>query len=170
MFTIGTKVVHPLHGLGTVDSIEEKAILGQISKYACISFSGDRLRIMVNLRQKNSMIRPLINSDEISKVMDHLRDSDGTLPTRSSDRYSLNIKKIKSCDIYQLAEVIRDLTGLSQNHKLSPKEQQMLKSARKTLAVEFSYVNGKNEEEMEAEIDETCRHESSDAEILVAVN
>lgn len=169
MFTVGSKVIHPLHGLGTVDSIEEKTILEQVSRFACISFQNDRLKIMVNLGQKNSMIRPLIAAEEIASVLSHLREQDGiSLPTRSSDRYNINLKRIKSCDIYQLAEVIRDLTGLSKNHKLSPKEQQMLKQARKTLAIEFSYVTGRVEDEMEAEIDEVCRCEERELVMAAA--
>jgi|LSQX01.2.fsa_nt_gb CarD family transcriptional regulator len=166
MFTVGSKVIHPLHGLGTVEKIEEKTILGQLSKFACISFQNDRLKIMVNLEQRNSMIRPLVEASEIDQVMDHLRNCEGNLPTKSSERYNINLKKIKSCDIYQLAEVVRDLTGLSRQKKLSPKEQQMLKQSRKMLSVEFSYVTSRDEEEMEALVDATCRNEET--EVLIA--
>lgn len=165
MFTVGSKVIHPLHGLGTVEKLEEKTILGQLSRFACISFQNDRLKIMVNLEQKNSMIRPLISEEEIARVMDHLRNCEGNLPTKSSERYNINLKKIKSCDIYQLAEVVRDLTGLSREKKLSPKEQQMLKQSRKMLSVEFGYVTSRDEEEMESVIDATCRNEE---EVLAA--
>ncbi len=166
MFTVGSKVIHPLHGLGTVEKVEEKTILGQVSQFACISFQNDRLKIMVNLEQRNSMIRPLIEADEIVRVMEHLRNCEGNLPTKSSERYNINLRKIKSCDIYQLAEVVRDLTGLSREKKLSPKEQQMLKQSRKMLSVEFGYVTSRDEEEMEAVIDATCRNE--DVEVLAA--
>ena len=166
MFTVGSKVIHPLHGLGTVEKIEEKTILGQLSKFACISFQNDRLKIMVNLEQRNSMIRPLVEASEIDQVMDHLRNCEGNLPTKSSERYNINLKKIKSCDIYQLAEVVRDLTGLSRQKKLSPKEQQMLKQSRKMLSVDFCYVTSRDEEEMEALVDATCRNEET--EVLIA--
>lgn len=112
------------------------------------------------------MIRPLIDADEIERVMEHLRNCEGNLPTKSSERYNINLRKIKSCDIYQLAEVVRDLTGLSREKKLSPKEQQMLKQSRKMLSVEFGYVTSRDEEEMEAVIDATCRNE--DVEVLAA--
>lgn len=159
MFEIGSKVIHPLHGLGDVNEIKNMDILGQTGSFACISFPAARLNVMVNLEQKASMIRPLIHADEISGVMSKLKEPYCTLSTRSSERYSTNIKKIKSCDIYQLAEVVRDLTGLSKSHKLSPKEQAMLGQARKSLAVEFSYITDKNEDEVEAEINRACRKE-----------
>jgi CarD family transcriptional regulator len=166
MYTVGSKVIHPLHGMGTVEKVEEKTILGQMSKFACISFQNDRLKIMVNLEQRNSMIRPLVEASEIDRVMDHMRNCEGNLPTKSSERYNINLKKIKSCDIYQLAEVVRDLTGLSRQKKLSPKEQQMLKQSRKMLSIEFSYVTNRDEEEMEALVDATCRNEET--EVLIA--
>ena len=157
MFNVGSKVMHPLHGLGTVENIEHENILGQDSDFACISFQNDRLKIKVNLGRKNAMIRPLVKEEEISKIFSHLKTADSTLPNRSSDRYNFNLRKVKSCDIYQLAEVIRDLTVFSKKHKLTPKEQQMLKQARKTMAVEFSFITKRDEEAIETEIDELCR-------------
>ena len=63
------------------------------------------------------MIRPLVDKEEILKIVSHLKTADSTLPTRSSDRYNFNLRKVKSCDVYQLAEVIRDLTVLSKNQR-----------------------------------------------------
>lgn len=168
MFTVGSKVIHPLHGLGTVDTIEHKNILGQAADFACISFQKDRLQIMVNLSKSNCLIRPLVGIEDIAKVYDHMQVSDSNLPTRASDRYNLNMNKMKSCDIMQLAEVIRDLTYLSKNHKLSPKEQQMLKLARKTMTAEFSFVTERDEETIETEIDEACRTEEEKSLAMAA--
>ncbi len=159
MFSVGSKVMHPLHGLGTVESIEHEVILAQDCDLACISFQNDRLKIKVNLSKKNAMIRPLVDKEEILKIVSHLKTTDNTLPIRSSDRYNFNLRKVKSCDVYQLAEVIRDLTVFSKNHKLPPKEQQMLKQARKTLAIEFGFITNRDEEDIESEIDEICRNE-----------
>ena len=167
MFSIGSKVMHPLHGLGTVESIEHEVILGQECEFASIYFQNDRLRIKVNNSRKNAMIRPLVNKEDIGKIISHLQSADSPLPTRPSDRYNFNLRKVKSCDVYQLAEVIRDLTVYSKAHKLPPKELQMLKQARKTLATEFSFVTDRDEEAIESEIDEICR---SNAEVSVSAS
>jgi CarD family transcriptional regulator len=67
MFSIGEKVLHPLHGVGVVETIEEKAILEKLARFSTISFQGDRLKIMVNLDQGNNLIRHLVAADEIPR-------------------------------------------------------------------------------------------------------
>lgn len=156
-YKIGQKVMHPLHGIGTVEEIEEKNILGQISRFSVIHFATDRLRIMVNLDQKTNLIRGLIQRDEISKILDYMKKSHSSLPARASERYNLNLKKIKSADIYKMAEVIRDLSDLNRQKKLSRKEQTMLKQAKKIFCSEVSYVHDITEEEAEALIDQTVK-------------
>lgn len=154
MLSVGSKVMHPVHGLGTVESIDEQEILGKKHTFASISFQDDRLRIKVNVDQKGSMIRPLIDKEEIDKVLEYLKTDSVALPTRSSERYNINLKKVKSCDIYQLAEVIRDLSAYAaSNHRLPPKELQMLKQAKQSMATEFSYITGRDEKLIEEELD-----------------
>ncbi|MHB2019590.1 MAG: CarD family transcriptional regulator [Candidatus Xenobia bacterium] len=140
MFSVGEKVLHPLHGVGVVETIEERAILEKIAKFSTISFQGDRLKIMVNLDQGNNMIRHLVNQSEVPKVIDFLKDCRVNLAVKSSERYNINLKKIKTGDPYQLAEVIRDLSDLSRVKKLSPKEAAMLKQTKTLLSSEFAQV------------------------------
>jgi len=160
MYKIGQKVIHPLHGVGVVEKIEEKMILGKVSQFAVISFQNDRLKIMVNLNQNNSLIRNLVGKEEVPKVLKFLRKCKSDLPTRSSERYNINLKKIKSADIYQVAEVIKDLSDLSTVKKLSPKELSMLKQTKKLLSTEFSYITEMTPEEIEEMIEESCRNEA----------
>ncbi|MFP4496678.1 MAG: CarD family transcriptional regulator [Vulcanimicrobiota bacterium] len=155
-YQVGQKVMHPLHGIGTVEKIEEKKILGKTSKFSVINFTDDRLKIMVNLDQK-SMIRGLTSRDEIKKVLDVMKNKSDDMPARSSERYNLNMKKIKSADVFQMAEVIRDLSELLHRKKLSRKEQTMLKAAKKIFCSEVSYVKKISEEEAETLIDDTVK-------------
>ncbi|MBI3929547.1 MAG: hypothetical protein HY319_28660 [Armatimonadetes bacterium] len=157
IFRAGSKVVHSLHGLGVVESIEEKDILGKLSRFSVISFQEGRLKIMVNVDQGNNMIRPLIDADEVGTVMDHLRQEHNDLPTKTTERYQVNLNKIKSGDIYALAAVVKNLIAVSYDKKLSPKEQQMLKQSRRILAQELAYVTGCDDDEMEQIVDHTCR-------------
>lgn len=157
MYSCGQRVVHPLYGIGLVEKIEEKEFMGTISRFGIISFQNDRLRYMVNLDQKNNMIRDLISRDEVAKVLEFMRNCKSGLPVKSSERFSVNMKKIKTADIYQLAEVLKDLSELSKVKKLSPKEQTMLKQSRKLMAAEFSCVTEETPERLEQLIDNTCR-------------
>jgi CarD family transcriptional regulator len=154
-YLVGQKVMHPLHGIGTVETIEEKSILGQTSKFSVINFTTDRLKIMVNLDQK-SMIRGLIRKDDVQRVFESMKrcSDESCIPARSSERFNLNMKKIKSADIFQMAEVIRDLSELNKRKKLSRKEQTLLKQAKKIFCSEVSYVNKITPEEAEALVEQ----------------
>ena len=157
MIEAGSKVFHSLHGVGTVISIEEKVVLGQPTTFSVSSFGDDGLKIMVNLNKEEKMIRPIIEQDEIPKVMDHLQNWDSDLPTKAPTRYSMNLGKLKSGDIFALCEVIKGLTALSETRKLSPKDQIMLEQTRKNLAEELGLVRDVETEEMEEIIDRACR-------------
>ncbi|GEM_PF-794927 len=153
----GAMVMHPLYGIGTVEKIEERDILGKVNKFSIISFQNDRLKIMVNMEQKNSLIRSLITREEIPRILNFIRECKSELPIKSSERYNVNLKKIKSSDVYQLAEVIKDLSLLSREKKLSPKEVNMLKQSKKMLAMEFGYVSSISQEDAEMMIEASCK-------------
>lgn len=157
MYRVGMKVMHALHGVGDVESMEEKTILGQVTRFAVISFQESRMKIMVNVDQGNGMIRPTIHPDQVEDVMEHLRRNNSQLPSKSTDRYAVNLTKIKSGDIIKLAEVVKDLIVLGKEKRTSPKEQTMLKQARRILAAELACVTGCEEDEMEKIVDHTCR-------------
>lgn len=157
MIKAGSKVFHSLHGVGTVVSIEEKVVLGQPTTFSVSTFGDDGLKIMVNLNKKEKMIRPIIQQDEVPKVFDHLENWDSDLPSKAPTRYSMNLTKLKSGDIFALCEVIKGLTALSETRKLSPKDQIMLEQTRKNLAQELGLVREVEIEEMEEIIDRACR-------------
>lgn len=159
MYSVGSKVIHALHGLGTVETIEEKDILGQIARFSVISFQNDRLKIMVNVDQRNNMIRPLTEASDVPKIMEYMSSFSCEMPSKSAERYAINLRKVKSADVFQLAEVVKDLMDLSRVKKLSPKELAMLKQARGILSSEMSQVLSKSAEEMELSIDNACRVE-----------
>jgi CarD family transcriptional regulator len=165
MFKVGSKVIHSLHGLGVVEAIEEKAILGAVTRFAGLSF--DRLKIMANVDQRNSMVRALIGVDQVAGVMEHLKRCETELPTNYTKRYNLNLEKVKSGDIRQLCEVIKSLTKMSRTKKLGHKDQSMLERARKVLAQELSYVTDCDAENMEQVIEQTC-HSSLEHELVSA--
>ena len=154
MFRVGDKVIHSLHGLGIVESIEEKTILGNVTRFAVLAF--ERLQIMANVDQKNSMVRPLISADRVPQVLDFLKSCSCELPSNYTKRYNVNLEKMKSGDVLQCCEVIKSLSVLARNKKLGHKDQSMLEKARKVLAQEISYVTDQEPLAMESVIDQTC--------------
>ncbi len=157
MLQEGSKIFHSLHGIGTVVSVEEKVVLGQPTRFSISSFGDDGLKIMVNLDRKDSMVRPLIEPNDVPKVLDYLQTWVSDLPSKAPTRYSTNLSKLKTGNVFALCEVVKGLTSLSEERKLSPKDQIMLEQCRKHLAEELSLVRDADREEMEQMIDTTCR-------------
>src|ERR1017187_827548 len=138
---VGAKIVHSLHGVGHVESLEDKDILGKSSHFAVISFQEDRLKIMVNIDQRNSMLRALMTAEQVETVMENLKNHTcGSIISKSTQRYNVNMQKIKSGDVNNLAEVVKELTGLLEEKRLTQKELTMLEQTRKILAAELSTV------------------------------
>ncbi|MCA9793120.1 MAG: hypothetical protein KC910_15030 [Candidatus Eremiobacteraeota bacterium] len=154
MFQVGMKVVHSLHGLGIVEALEEKTILGSVTRMASLSFQDGRLQMMVNVSSSNSLIRPVIDCREVEAVMDTLRRNRTDIPRRANERYPINLAKIKSGNVHQLCEVVKELTVVK---KITPKEHTMLKQARRILSDELACVTGCDADEMEKIVDHTCR-------------
>jgi CarD family transcriptional regulator len=156
----GDKIVHSLHGVGNVEKIEEKEILGKLTSFAILSFQEDRLKIMVNVDQRNNMLRPLMNVQQVETVMKHLKDHIcATVISKSTQRYNVNLQRIKSGDVTNLAEVIKELSGLLEEKRLTQKEQSMLDQTRRILAAELSQVTNRTEEETLAWIEESVKRQ-----------
>ena len=116
---------------------------------------------MINLDRKDNMVRPLIERTEIPKVLEHMEKWVSDLPSKAPTRYSTNLSKLTTGSIYSLCEVIKGLISLSEERKLSPKDQAMLEKCRKHLAEELGLVREMEIEQMEQMIDETCRSSSN---------
>lgn len=115
---------------------------------------------MINMDRKDRMIRPLVDLEDVPKVMEHLQTWDSDLPSKAPTRYNANLSKLKTGSIFSLCEVIKGLTSLSETRKLSPKDQAMLEKCRRHLAEELGLVRDVSPEEMEEMIDSVCRANS----------
>lgn len=155
-FSKGMKVVHHLYGVGRVEKVEAKSILGKTQRFSEVSFQEGKLRIMVNLDQTQSLIRSLIRADEVPKVLRFIGKYSPVKSVKSSERYVENMKKIKTADVYKFVEVIKDLTDLSKIKKLTPKEQEMLDQSKHILTDEFCLVKSISKEKAENMIDKYC--------------
>jgi CarD family transcriptional regulator len=152
-----SKIVHSLHGVGTVESTEDRTILGKSTRFAVISFQEDRLKIMINLDQRNPMIRPLMTAEQVEEVMERLKNHTcDTIISKSTQRYSVNLQKIKSGEVKALCEVIKELTGLLEEKRLTQKELTLLEQSRKVLAAELSQVTNRSEQDIKEWIDRSC--------------
>lgn len=158
LFKIGGVVMHPVYGIGHVESREERKVGTETYNFATVSFQNEKLKMTINTNLQKNMIRRLITKEDIPKLLDYLREYKTDLPVKSPERYNVNLKKIKSTDIKMLIQVIKDLVTLSKSKKLTPKEVSMLKQSKKTLASEIAFVLSIAEEKADEQIDLTCRN------------
>ncbi|HHY05876.1 MAG TPA: CarD family transcriptional regulator [Clostridia bacterium] len=138
MFEIGDKIVYPMHGAGIIEGIEEKEILGEKRNYYVLRMPIGEMKVMVPINNADVVgIRKVINSEEIGKVFNVLQQEDSPMSNNWNRRYRHNMEKIKTGNIYELAEVVRNLTARDREKGLSTGEKKMLDNARQILLSEL---------------------------------
>lgn len=148
MFNIGERVVYPMHGAGVIESIEEREILGERRKYYIMKMPIGDMQVMIPLDQMDEIgIRKVIDSEEIENVLDVLSSDTTKMNPNWNRRYRANMDLIKSGDIYEIAEVVRNLTLMDKEKGLSTGERKMLSNARQILMSEIVLVAEISEEE-----------------------
>ena len=154
-FELGDHVVYPHHGAGKVLKKEDMEILGERREYLTIKILHNDMTVRVPTENAAlAGLRRVIDEETVQKVLDVLRDQVSEMPKNWNRRFKHNRDKIKTGDIYELAEVVRNL-ALRENEKgLSSGEKQMYTRAKKILASELMYALDKNEAEAEQYLDE----------------
>jgi CarD family transcriptional regulator len=100
-------------------------------------------------------LRDVINDEEVEEVFAVLRKKEARMPTNWSRRFKNHVEKLKSGDIYQVAEVVRNLSLRDKEKGLSAGEKRMLSRARQILVSELTFALAVDEEEAERRLDET---------------
>jgi CarD family transcriptional regulator len=147
MFNIGEKIVYPMHGAGVIESIEEREILGEKRKYYIMKMPIGNMQVMIPLDQMEDIgIRKVIDFKEIENVLDVLASETTKMHKNWNRRYRANMELIKTGDIYEIAEVVRNLTLRDKEKGLSTGERKMLSNARQILISEIVLVAEISEE------------------------
>lgn len=154
MFNIGDKVVYPMHGAGIIETIEEQEVLGEIRKYYIMRMPIGDMKVMIPINNvKEIGLRQVIDEDGVQKVLGILHEKDNTMSQNWNHRYRNNLEKIKSGDIYEVAEVVKNLMLREHEKGLSTGERKMLENARQILISELVLARGTEEEKIELMLD-----------------
>jgi CarD family transcriptional regulator len=160
-FEVGDNVVYPHHGAGQVVKKEDKEILGEVRQYLTIKILHNDMTVMVPCANAGKAgLRRVIDEETVKKVLAVLADDVSEMPKNWNRRFKHNRDKIKTGDIYELAEVVRNLAVREQDKGLSTGEKQMYTRAKKILASEMMYALEKNEDEAEAYLDDILSRSS----------
>ena len=155
MFECGDNVVYPHHGAGKVLKKERRKMFGEEREYLTIKILHNDMTVMVPCENAHlAGLRRVIDEETVKKVLAVLQDEISEMPKNWNRRFKHNRDKIKTGDIYELAEVVRNLAVREQDKGLSTGEKQMYTRAKKILASEMMYALEKTEDEAEAYLDE----------------
>ncbi|HTR88602.1 MAG TPA: CarD family transcriptional regulator [Solirubrobacteraceae bacterium] len=161
-FELGDHVVYPHHGAGKVEGKEEMEMLGETREYLTIKILHNDMTVKVPTENAGlAGLRRVIDEETVKKVLDVLRDEVSEMPKNWNRRFKHNRDKIKTGDIYELAEVVRNLSLRESEKGLSTGEKQMFTRAKKILASELMYALDKDEDEAEEYLDELLANSSS---------
>jgi CarD family transcriptional regulator len=154
-FEVGDNVVYPHHGAGVVLKKESRDLIGEPRDYLTIKILHNEMTVMVPCENAHRAgLRRVINEEEVRRVIDVLTGEVSEMPKNWNRRFKYNREKIKTGDVFELAEVVRNLAIREWEKGLSTGEKQMYTRAKKILASEFMYALDKDAEGAEAYIDE----------------
>ena len=154
-FKIGDKVVYPHHGAGKVLKKEKKLVFGEKREYLTIKILHNDMTVQVPCENAGAAgLRRVINTVTVKKVVGVLQDDVSEMPGNWNRRFKYNREKIRTGDIFELAEVIRNLAVLEAEKGLSSGEKQMFVRAKKILSSELMYALDMSEEEAEGHVEE----------------
>lgn len=155
MLTVGDKVVYPMHGAGIIEAIEEHEVLGLKQQYYVMTMPCGGMKVMIPMKNVDNVgLRAVIDTEDVNGVANVLLQSPPQIKTNWNRRFNVNLSKIKSGSIYEVAEVVRNLTMQDKIKKLSTGERRLLNTARQILISELVLVCDKDEPCVEKWIDD----------------
>ena len=153
MYNVGDKVVYPMHGAGVIDSIEEKEILGEKQSYYILKMPGEVKGMVPISTAEQHGIRDVIDKNEAERVINVLEQDETEMEKNWNKRYRDNMDKMKSGDIYEIADVVRNLSFKQKEKGLSTGEKKMLHNAKQILVSELVLAEHATQDEVEELVD-----------------
>ena len=149
MYNVGDKVVYPMHGAGEIVGIEEREILNEKQSYYILKMPGE-VKVMVPISTAEQHgIRNVIDKAEAEKVINVLEQDETEMEKNWNKRYRENMDKMKSGNIYEIADVVRNLSFKQKEKGLSTGEKKMLHNAKQILVSELVLAEHATQDEVE---------------------
>lgn len=143
MFQVGDCIVYPMQGAGVIEAIEVKEIQGKKQQYYIINMRINKMQVMIPIAKVGkSRIRLATDLNTLENVLDIFYHGVTDTTLSMKERYKINMEKLKSGNIQEGAEVVRDLMRINKNKSLNSSEKQMLESARRIFISELGLIRG----------------------------
>lgn len=146
--------MYPMHGAGIIEAIEEKEVLGEKRQYYILRLPVGDMKVMIPINNSKEVgLREVIDNEGVRRVIGILQDRSSLMSTNWNRRYRANLEKIKSGDVYEVAEVVRNLINREKEKGLSSGERKMLENARQILVSELVLATELAEDKAKSLID-----------------
>lgn len=150
MYAIGDKIVYPMHGAGIIESIEEREILGEKKSYYVMKMPVGEMKVMIPISCAGNVgIRNVIDKSIADRVFRSLEDKVDEQSSNWNKRYRENMTKIKSGNVFDVADVVKHLIVRERRRGLSTGERKMLNSAKQILISELVLAENMKPSEVE---------------------
>jgi len=140
MFRIGDKILHPLHGVGVIEAIADQEVRGSVKKYYMLNLTMKNMKVSVPVETVEEVgVRKIIKSEVVDEVLVDLKSKKTSeMPSNWNRRYKYNLERIKTGDVHEVAEVLRNLYLKDRKKGLSMGEKKMLDNAMQLLVGEIA--------------------------------
>ncbi len=154
MFKIGDLAVYPAQGVGIIEAIESREVMGSKQNFYIMKIMGNGMKIMIPTDSAKAVgLREVIPKKEIPKVYAILRNKDVTIDKQTwNKRYREYLEKIKTGSVFEIASVLRDLFILKVDKNLSFGERKMMDTAKNLLVKEISVASNSEETKIEQDL------------------
>ena len=153
MFQIVDKVVHPMHGAGIVESIVQKEVNGVTREYYILKLPVRSMVVMVPTEHSGEIgVRPVVGSAEADRILASISQLPVEAVSSWNRRYRMNMERMKSGNLFEVARVVKSLTLRENDRGLSTGERKMLHAAKQILISELVMSKDSSYEDMEEQI------------------
>ena len=153
-FEIGDKVIYPNHGLGIVERIEDKTILGTTCGFYHLRIVANDTTVLVPVSNVDGVgLRRAISDEDVERLFGLLGDGKNDNHQNWKGRFKDNSDKMRSGSIYEVADVLKSLTFLAKSKSLSFREKRMLDRAKFLIISEVSEVMRETAAAIEGKVD-----------------
>ena len=153
MFKVGDKLVYPMHGIGILEKIEEKEVLGKKKLYYFVRLDYGGMVLMIPVEQsQNLKLRKILFENSLNTVFSILEEPSDDLSLNWKVRYNNNQKKLKEGSLKSLSEIVRDLFHRNRVKELSRGEKSLYDQSIRFLTDELAYTEKRDDQELKEEI------------------
>ena len=160
-FKVGDRVVYPSHGSGTIESIENREVLGEEHEYLTVDLKASDMKVYIPVEEAETIgLRKVVDRETIEECLELLCAATTKMSSNWNRRFRANTEKVKTGDIFEVAEVVRNLSMREQERGLATSERKMLDETREILCSEIALSLDMDLENANRIVDEALQAES----------